>query len=152
LPSALVSAFAYGDVALIEQFIEGTEVAVSVIETEVGPVSLPAVEIKPDGGVYDYNARYTAGTTEFFCPARLSPDLETQVAQTAVTAHMILGLRDLSRSDMIVDDKGIVWFLEVNVAPGMTETSLFPQSVLSADSDLGEIFDSLVNRAVKRGG
>ncbi|MEY2635235.1 MAG: hypothetical protein RIS75_1175 [Actinomycetota bacterium] len=152
LPSALVSAFAYGEVALIEQFIEGTEVAVSIIETEVGPVALPAVEIRPDGGVYDYNARYTAGTTEFFCPARLSPEIEADVAQTAVTAHMILGLRDLSRSDMIVDDKGIVWFLEVNVAPGMTETSLFPQSVQAAESDLGEIFDSIVNRCAKRGG
>ena len=152
LPSALVSAFAYGDVALIEQFIEGTEVAVSVIESAAGPVALAAVEIKPDGGVYDYNARYTAGTTEFFCPARLSADLEEQVEQTAVTAHLILGLRDLSRSDMIVDNNGIVWFLEVNVAPGMTETSLFPQSVQAADSDLGEIFESLANTAFKRGG
>ena len=152
LPSALVSAFAYGDVALIEQFIEGTEVAVSVIESAAGPVALPAVEIKPDGGVYDYNARYTAGTTEFFCPARLSAELEEQVEQTAVTAHLILGLRDLSRSDMIVDNNGIVWFLEVNVAPGMTETSLFPQSVQAADSDLGEIFESLANTAFKRGG
>jgi D-alanine-D-alanine ligase len=152
LPAAMVSAFAYGEVAIIEQFIEGIEVAVSVVETVVGPSALPAVEIRPDGGVYDYAARYTAGLTEFFCPARLSDDVTARVLETAVTTHLALDLRDLSRSDLIVDRNGGVWFLEVNVAPGMTETSLFPQSVAAAESDLGEIFDTLVHVAVSRGG
>ena len=152
LPSAMVAAFAYGDVAIVEQFIEGIEVAVSVVHTVVGPSALPAVEIQPDGGVYDYTARYTAGVTEFFCPARLSDDVSALVAQTAITTHLALDLRDLSRSDMIVDHNGGVWFLEVNVAPGMTETSLFPQSLAAADSDLGEIFDTLVHLSVSRGG
>jgi len=152
LPSAMVSAYAYGDVAIIEQYIEGIEVAVSVVETVVGPSALPAVEIRPDSGVYDYAARYTAGLTEFFCPARLSDDLSDLVSQTAITTHMALGLRDLSRSDLIVDRHGGVWFLEVNVAPGMTETSTFPQSLTASESDLGEIFDTLVHVAVSRGG
>jgi D-alanine-D-alanine ligase len=152
LPSAMVAAFAYGDVAIVEQFIEGIEVAVSVVHTVVGPSALPAVEIQPDGGVYDYTARYTAGVTEFFCPARLSDSVSELVAQTAITTHLALNLRDLSRSDIIVDRNGGIWFLEVNVAPGMTETSLFPQSLAAADSDLGEIFDTLVHLAVSRGG
>lgn len=151
LPSAMVSAFAYGDVAVVEQFIEGIEVAVSVVHTVVGPSALPAVEIQPDGGIYDYTARYTAGVTEFFCPARLSDSVARLVADAAVTTHVALDLRDLSRSDLIVDRDGTVWFFEVNVAPGMTETSLFPQALSAANSDLGEVFDTLAHLAVSRG-
>lgn len=152
LPSALVSAFAYAEVAVIEQFIEGTEIAVSVFENGVSVQSLPAVEIQPDGGFYDYNCRYVAGLTEFFCPARLDTATAERAANLAVAAHEALNLRDLSRSDIIVDRQGELWFLEVNVAPGMTETSLFPQSVAAAGLQLGMVFDSLVSIAVQRGG
>jgi hypothetical protein len=94
------------------------------------------VEIRPDGGVYDYSARYTAGATEFVVPASLSPDVAARCAQTAVTAHSALGLRDLSRSDLIVDASGEVWFLEVNLAPGMTETSSVPLAVEASGETL----------------
>lgn len=147
LPAAMVAAFAYGDTALVERFVAGTEVAIAVVELGAGPVALPAVEIVPDGGVYDYAARYTAGTTEFFAPARLDAATAAAAAQSAVTAHAALGLRDLSRSDLIVDDEGVCQFLEVNVAPGMTETSLFPQAVSAAGQDLGELYAALVSRA-----
>lgn len=150
LPAALVAAFAYGDVALVEQFIEGTEIAVSVVERNGAVAALPAVEIVPDGGFYDYSARYTAGTTEFFAPARLSDAVAEKVAQVAVDAHNALGLRDLSRSDLIVDSDGEVWFLEVNVAPGMTETSLFPLAVEAAGLGLGEVMKALVESAARR--
>ena len=71
----MVAAYAYGDIALLETFIAGTEVSVTVLEDENGePQALPAVEIVPDGGVYSYDARYTAGATEFFAPARLTPE------------------------------------------------------------------------------
>lgn len=150
LPAALVAAFAYGDVALVEQFIVGTEIAVSIIERNGEAVALPAVEIVPDGGFYDYAARYTAGTTEFYAPARLSADVTEEAARVAVDAHRALGLRDLSRSDLIVDDTGKVWFLEVNVAPGMTETSLFPLAVEAAGLSLGEVMKALVESAASR--
>ncbi|MDQ4008839.1 MAG: D-alanine--D-alanine ligase, partial [Actinomycetota bacterium] len=126
LPGAMVGCFAYGPVALVERFVHGTEVTVSVVDTGSGPRALPAVEIRPDGGVYDYSARYTAGSTEFLVPAKLADEVAQACAEAAVTAHITLGLRDFSRSDLIVDDDGEVWFLEVNVAPGMTETSLVP--------------------------
>ncbi len=71
LPSAMVNCYAYGPVALIEQYIDGTEVAVTVVDTGDGPRALPAVEIRPDSGFYDYEARYTAGATQFVVPARL---------------------------------------------------------------------------------
>lgn len=150
LASALVGAFAYGDVVLIEHFVEGTEIAVAVLEVGGVPTPLPAVEIRPDGGIYDYTARYTAGTTEFFAPARLSDELSMAVARVAVEAHKALGLRDLSRSDLIVDADGTVWFLEVNVAPGMTETSLFPQAVTAAGLELGAVLGELVETAARR--
>ncbi len=151
LPAAMVAAFAYADTALIERFVAGTEVAVSVVDTGDGPVALPVVEIVPDGGFYDYGARYTAGATEFFVPARLHPDILAACAQVAVTVHRTLGLRDWSRCDLVVDGGGTPWFLEVNVAPGMTETSTYPQAVAHAGLDLGALTAQLVAAAVARG-
>lgn len=151
LPSALVGAFAYGEVAVIERFIEGTEVAASVIETEDELKVLPIVEILPDSGFYDYHHRYTAGITEFFCPTRLDETIVKRIETAAKTIHSSLGLRDFSRSDLIVDKEGEIWFIEVNVAPGLTETSLFPQSAEASEAELGMIFDALIKRAVKRG-
>ncbi len=149
-PSAMVGAFAYSEVALMEHFVEGTEVSVCIYETADGPVALPAVEIVPPAGIYDYNARYTAGTTEFFVPARLATDVAEAVAAVALEAHSGLGLRDWSRTDLIVDSDGTPWFLEVNVAPGMTETSLFPQALLEAGVGLGELTRDLVLGAMSR--
>ncbi|WP_031158360.1 D-alanine--D-alanine ligase family protein [Streptosporangium roseum] len=151
LPAAMVGCFAYGDTALIERCIEGVEVAVSVVDLGGGPMALPAVEIVPDKGVYDYAARYTAGHTEFFAPARLSPETAAACAEMAVTAHTALGLRDLSRTDLIVDRDGLPHFLEVNVAPGMTETSLFPMAVEAAGDDLGTLCRVLLEQAAARG-
>jgi D-alanine-D-alanine ligase len=150
LPSAMVDAFAYGDTALVERFVEGEEVAVGVYDDGDGPRALPAVGIVPDGGVYDYTARYTAGATEFSVPARLDPDVAQACADVALRAHEVLGLRDLSRTDLIVDAEGTVWFLEVNVAPGMTETSIVPLAVEASELDLGELFGRLVRAATAR--
>lgn len=150
LPAAMVGAFAYGDVALLERFVEGTEVAVGVVETADGPVALPAVEIVPDGGLYDYSARYTAGTTQFYVPARLDDAIAAAAAEAALTVHRTLGLRDWSRSDLIVSADGTVNFLEVNVAPGMTETSLVPQALIAAGIDMGAQMAALVDRAIAR--
>lgn len=150
LPSAMVGCFAYGPVALVEQYVEGVEVAVGVIDCGAGPTALPAVEIRPDGGVYDYSARYTAGATEFIVPARLSESAAGRCAEVAVTAHTILGLRDLSRSDLIVGADGTVWFLEVNVAPGMTETSLVPLSIAESADSLTGLLGDLVRHATNR--
>jgi D-alanine-D-alanine ligase len=150
LPSAMVGCFAYGPVALIERCIVGTEVTVPVIDEAGVPRALPAVEIRPDGGVYDYTARYTAGATEFVVPAQLSADLAAACADVALRVHRALGLRDLSRCDLMIDAEERIWFLEVNVAPGMTETSLVPLSVESADLDLGKIFVDLCTAAQLR--
>lgn len=150
-PAALVSAFSYGDVALMEAFVAGTEVAVSVLETPEGALALPVVEIIPPRQIYDYHARYTAGTTEFFVPARLPDAVQAACAEVALTAHRVLGLRDWSRTDLIVDAAGTVWFLETNVAPGMTETSLYPQALAAAGLGVGPSLAWLIRRSVERG-
>ncbi|MER6577071.1 D-alanine--D-alanine ligase [Nonomuraea sp. NPDC001023] len=150
LPAAMVGCFAYGDTALIERYVEGVEVSVSVVDLGEGPVALPAVEIVPDAGVYDYAARYTAGHTEFFAPARLSAAAAEACARMAVTAHTALGLRDISRTDLIVDASDDPHFLEVNVAPGMTETSLLPMAAEAAGRDLGDLCRTLLQNAAHR--
>jgi D-alanine-D-alanine ligase len=151
LPAAMVGAFAYGDVALVEEHVDGTEVAIGVFERDGELLALSGVEIVPEGELYDYAARYTAGTTEFFCPARLDDDRAMRAQALALNVHVLLGLRDLSRTDLIVDADGVPWFLEVNVAPGMTETSLFPQALAAAEIPVRELTGELVVAALDRG-
>ena len=151
LPAAMVSCFSYGEAALVERFVAGTEVAVTVVDTGDGPRALPAVEIVPVSGVYDYTARYTAGQTDFFCPARLSAPVSSAVAEAAVAAHTTLGLRDLSRVDLVVDADGVPQLLEVNTAPGMTETSLLPMAVDAAGLSFGALLHELLQIAAARG-
>lgn len=151
LPAAMVGAFAYGDVALIEACVIGTEVAVSMYENDGELLALPPVEIVPDGGLYDYDARYTAGLTEFFCPARIAQSTADAAVEMALTIHRRMGLRDYSRVDLMIDADGRPQFLEVDVAPGMTETSLFPLALDAAAKDLGTVFAGLVRTAVARG-
>jgi D-alanine-D-alanine ligase len=150
LPSAMVNAYAYGTVALLEQFIEGDEVAVPVFDDGTGARALPVVGIKPDGGVYDYTARYTAGSTTFQTPAELSDELTAECQRVALAVHEAFGLRDVSRSDLIVDASGTVWFLEVNVAPGFTETSTVPLSVQAAGLELGSLMAGIIRSAATR--
>jgi D-alanine-D-alanine ligase len=148
LPGAMVACFAYGDTALIERAVEGTEVAVGVVEIDGEAVALPGVEVVTDGP-YDYDARYNPGRTEYFAPARLSDDLAARAAETAIAAHRALGLRHLSRTDLIIDADGEPWFLEVNVAPGMTETSLFPQAAEAGGHELPALYRRLVESALR---
>ena len=150
LPAAMVGAFAYGDVVMMEQYVSGVEVTVGVFDRDGDVLALSVVEIVPPGELYDYAARYTAGTTEFFCPARLSDEHAVLAQAQALNMHLLLGLRDWSRTDMIIDAEGRPWFLEVNVAPGMTETSLFPQALAAAEVPVGALIAELVEVAVER--
>ncbi|MBU1587118.1 MAG: D-alanine--D-alanine ligase [Actinobacteria bacterium] len=148
LPRAMVDAYTYWDVALIEQKITGTEIAVGIIDSGDGPVALPAVEIEPLSGVYSFEARYNAGETRFYVPARIEPDAAARAAETALAAHRALGLRHLSRVDLIIDGAGTPWFLEANVMPGLTETSVLPQALEAAGHDLGWVYATLAEAAI----
>lgn len=151
LPTAMVGCFAYGETVLAERYVSGTEVAVTVIELNDQPVALPAVEIVPESGIYDYTARYTAGLTDFFTPARLSDDAARAVGELAVAAHRLLGLRDISRTDAVVAEDGTVQFLEVNISPGLTETSTVPMAIEASGKSIGAIYSDLIDQAVNRG-
>ncbi|GAA0930967.1 D-alanine--D-alanine ligase [Pseudonocardia zijingensis] len=149
LPAAMVSCLAYSDTVLAERFVRGTEVAVTVVDDGVLR-ALPPVEIDTRGGVYDYTARYTPGTVSFHCPARLDESVLARLEETAVAAHQLLGLRDVSRMDAVVDPDGRVQVLEVNVSPGLTETSLLPVAAHAAGMEVGELYAALVERAITR--
>ena len=146
---AMVDAFAYDDHVMAESFVSGTELAVSVIDLGAGPVALPAVEIVPESGSFGFNERYTPGETSYFVPARVSQEVLTRVSKDALTIHKALQLRHLSRIDFIVDQDQNVWFLEANVTPGMTETSLFPQAVVAEGESLASAYKSLAEAAFK---
>lgn len=144
LPAAMVSCFAYGDTVMVERYVEGVEVALAVIDLGEGPVALPAVEIEPASGVFDYSSRYSPGLTEYHAPARIPDDVAARAAEVAVRVHEVLGLADLSRTDAIITPDGEVHFLEVNVSPGLTETSMFPMAVEAAGYELGDVIARLL--------
>ena len=146
---AMVDAFAYDDMVIVEKFVSGIEVSVSVVDFGVGPVALPGVEIVPESGSFGYNERYTPGETSYFVPARVSHEVAQRLADDALAIFGALRLRHLSRIDFIVDDLGNCWFLEANVTPGMTETSLLPQAILAQGESLGSAYAALASAAFR---
>jgi D-alanine-D-alanine ligase len=139
VPAALVAAFSYSQKVLLEQAIDGRELAVSIL----GDEALPIVEAIPVGeDFYDFEARYEIGRTDFVCPADLGDDVTARVQELALDVHRLLGCRGLSRVDLMLDAEGNAWVLEANTVPGMTETSLLPQAADAA----GIGFDELVAR------
>lgn len=141
LPDALIFALGYDDKVLLEEYIGGTEVAVSVLGDD--PLrALPAVEIVPFSGFFDFEARYTPGRADYFVPARLDPGIASEVERVALETHRLLRCKHLSRVDIIVGEDGVPYVLELNISPGMTETSLVPLAAQAA----GMSFEDLVER------
>lgn len=148
LARAMVEAYTYGDDAIVEHFVAGTEIAVGIVDIGQGPIALPAVEIEPVSGDYDFEARYNAGETRFYAPARISDDAAGAAADLALLAHRALGLRHLSRVDMIIDSEDRAWFLEVNVLPGLTETSTLPQAIRARGDELASVYAAIARQAM----
>jgi len=142
IPGALMSALAYDERVLLEAFVEGRELAVSVIGT-AAPWALPVVEAIPrDRDFYDFEARYTPGMTDFVAPARLPDAVAEEAAALALRCFDVLGCRGLGRVDLLLDADDRLWVLEVNSIPGMTDTSLLPKAAEAA----GLGFDEVVER------
>ncbi len=144
LRHAMVHAFTYSDSALIEARIIGPELCVTIIDTGEGPSAMQPVEIEPLSGHYDFEARYTAGATRFYTPARLDQRHIDDAVRCALLAHHALGLRHLSRIDFMVDDAGTPWFLEASTMPGLTETSSTALALDAAGFDVGGVYSALV--------
>ena len=148
--SALLDVLSYGDTVLVEEFLEGVELTCGVMDVAPGgrPWALPVTEIRPlTSKFFDYAAKYDPGASEEITPARIPEDMTGLVQEYAVKAHDALGCRGLSRSDMILSDRGPVWF-ELNTIPGMTETSLFPQAAAVAGISFPVLIERLVLGAI----
>jgi D-alanine-D-alanine ligase len=144
VPAALMAALSYDDRVVLERFVPGRELAVSVLGDEE-PWALPVVEALPQGReFYDFEARYTPGLTEFRAPADLPDDVAQETARLALACFRALGCRGFARVDMLLDDAGALWVLELNTIPGMTDTSLFPKAAEAA----GLSFDDVIERVL----
>lgn len=131
---------------LLESFIRGLETTCGVLERDGRPEALPPTLIRPRAEVYDFESKYRVGGSEHICPAPYAPELVARIQAAALTAHRVLGCRDLSRTDFLVDEAaGSFVVLETNTLPGMTATSLFPE----AASRIGLSFEELCRRLVQ---
>lgn len=144
LAEALLAALSYGDTAIVEKWIDGRELAVSVLGSAEGPRVLPPVEMVPKSGLFDFSAMYTAGETDYYVPARLTAEETASVSELAARVHAVLGCEHVSRVDMVLDADGNPFVLEVNTSPGMTETSLLPMAAGSVGIDFQELVAHLV--------
>jgi D-alanine-D-alanine ligase len=145
VPEALVSAFSYDERVLLERFVEGRELAVSVL----GEEPLPIVEAIPsEGDRYDFEARYEIGRTEFACPAELSEADAAAVREAALGAYEALGCSGFSRVDLILGQDG-PQVLEVNAIPGLTDTSLLPQAAEAAGMSFEQLVERILELALK---
>ncbi len=147
LPGSMVGAFSYDHTILLERFVKGRDLAVSVLDSaEAGapPQALPVVEAVPrEEDFYDYESRYEIGMTTFVCPAELAPQTTARAQQLALEVYQLLGCQGLARVDLLLEEGSEeLWVLECNVVPGMTATSLLPQAADAA----GIGFDELVAR------
>ncbi|MEQ1823740.1 MAG: D-alanine--D-alanine ligase [Fimbriimonadaceae bacterium] len=148
LDTAIQKAFQYGETVLVEQRIFGMEISVPVF----GERALPPVEICPKSESYDFAAKYSVGATEEIVPARLSSELLHQAEQIALTCHQALKCEGATRTDMIVQSDGEIYVLEVNTLPGMTGTSLLPNSAQAAGIFFEELVDWIAQDALTRHG
>jgi D-alanine-D-alanine ligase len=149
LPAAMVGAFSYDGKIVIERYVKGRDLAVSVIDgaNGTGPVALPVVEAVPrEEDFYDYESRYEIGMTTFVCPAELEPGTTARAQELAVEVYRLLGCHGVARVDLMLDGASDeLWVLEINVVPGLTETSLLPQAADAA----GIGFDELIARVLE---
>jgi D-alanine-D-alanine ligase len=139
VPAALVAAFSYDSKVLLERYVEGRDLAVSILDDE----PLPIVEAVPrDEAFYDFEARYEIGRTDFVCPAQLGDDVAARCHELALATYRLLGCRGFARVDLMLGADGEPTVLEANAIPGLTDTSLLPQAAEAA----GIGFDALVGR------
>lgn len=140
LKKAIKNALKYDAQAIIEEYIAGTEITVPIL----GDKPLSPIEIIPKNDFYDFYSKYASGGSRHLIPPRLSQKIIAQAKQLGLLAHRSLGCRALSRVDMIVDKKSDIYVLEVNTIPGMTATSLFPESAKYDGYTFGKLLEKII--------
>ncbi len=141
---ALEEAFKYDKEALVEQFIDGREFSVGVIDGK----ALPVIEIAPIEGFYDYKNKYQPGATVETCPAHIPPEKAGEIQMYAEKVFHALRLKNYARMDFMMDGAGRVFCLEANTLPGMTPTSLLPQEAAAVGMDFGQLCEKIIENAL----
>jgi len=145
-PNALAEALKFDSEVLVEEKIIGSETTVGILDGAV----LPIVEVRPKVGSYDYRNKYTAGNTEYFCPAEFDAATTKKIQATALGAFRAIRGRDYARVDVMVRVNGEPVVLEVNTLPGMTETSLLPKAAAAAGISYEGLCQRMIDLALKR--
>ena len=145
LKQALEESAKLGGRTVIEQYIQGREIQVAVLDGK----ALPSIEIIPKSGFYDYANKYQPGAASEVCPARIPAEWEKAVGGAALTVFRTLGLSVYARADFIVTSDGTPYFLEINTLPGMTPTSLVPQEAAAAGIDYGNLCDTIIQKSLE---
>ncbi|MBM3847118.1 MAG: D-alanine--D-alanine ligase [Verrucomicrobia bacterium] len=143
---ALAASLQHDTEVLMEELIVGRETTVGILDGQ----ALPIVEVRPRSGAYDYQNKYTAGATEYFCPADFGPEVAQRIKTAALGAFRSIGGRDYSRVDVMVRANGDPVVLEVNTLPGMTGTSLLPKAAAAAGIPYGDLCQRMVDMAMRR--
>jgi D-alanine-D-alanine ligase len=144
--SALAEALKFDSEVLVEEKIVGRETTVGILDGG----ALPIVEVRPKAGSYDYKNKYTAGATEYFCPADFDAVTTKRIQAAALGAFHAIGGRDYARVDVMVRANGEPVVLEVNTLPGMTETSLLPKAAAAAGLSYEELCQRMIDLALER--
>ena len=145
-PAAIAESLKFDTEVLVEEKIVGRETTVGILGDKV----LPVVEVRPKTGSYDYQTKYTAGATEYFCPADFDAATTKRIQDAALAAFKAIGGRDYSRVDVMVRADGSPVVLEVNTLPGMTETSLLPKAAAAAGMNYAELCQRMIDLALAR--
>jgi len=144
--SAVTEALRYDSQALLEERIVGQETTVGILGDQV----LPLVEVRPKTGTYDYQNKYTAGATDYLCPAPFDEATTARIQAAGLAAFKAVGGRDYARVDVMVRPDGEPVVLEVNTLPGMTETSLFPKAGAAVGIGYAELCQRMIDLALRR--
>jgi D-alanine-D-alanine ligase len=145
-PEALRECLRHDAEALVEERILGREVTIGILDGQ----ALPVVEVRPKSGAYDYRSKYTAGETEYLCPAPFDSAVTSRLQAAGLGAFNAVGGRDYARVDVMVNSEGEAFVLEVNTLPGMTETSLLPKAAAAAGFSFPDLCRRMVELALSR--
>jgi len=139
--TAVIEAAKYSEIVLIERYIEGQEITISII----GEEALPLIEIIPEGGFYDYKHKYTKGHTQYICPADISEDIAEFMQGIAQTAYLALDCKGFARADFRLSEDGEPYLMEINTIPGFTATSLVPMAAREIGLEFPELCEKIID-------
>jgi D-alanine-D-alanine ligase len=142
LPAALISAFSFDNKVLLEKYVKGKELAVSILGKE--PRALPVVEVRPKTDFFDFESRYTLGKADYLVPAEIPEGAASEVAELSLRVFSSLGCTGFGRVDIMMDESGGLQVLEINTIPGFTETSLLPMAAQAVGISFNELVEEIL--------